>query len=303
MKLRPIVPIIAVLALSLLPGCVTMKSIYGPIDLSRAEDPSLRAPVGELALAPALEPYGVRADIWRVIVSSSDGKGHSSSNPAEYAPIGVSLGQGIIVDANFNVCVDILGYFGAADQDFSYDQRMSFGRVGNLKSFTLIERRGNASSRLQSAGFMKIKYTTTRDGGRIETKGPMFSQEIEAGDGRLALEQRIQLFTFKSAVEAKGADRVEFQPLALNGKGTFVLEGPGRVTFGDRLAVERLSDRIRLTANRFMQAQGVVDFIPAKEGFFIVDEKRGLVTEVRREDGDYRFYVNGKLAADYKRVK
>jgi hypothetical protein len=285
----------------ILAGCATsVGAMFGPIDLSRVQDPALRGPVGELKLEPVLDIYGVRLDIWR---SVTKGQG-SSSSAADYTPIGVGFGNGIILDTELNVGVDLLAYFGVSDEKFAYDQYVSFGKIGKLKSFVHMERDGDRSVRIENRGIMKLNLKTLVEGDRSTTEGPGSKQVTERSEGGKALtqERRIGIVTMRCRIAQTGPDSLDFQASAGGRKLSFVRESPTKIVGMKWITVEKLADRIRLTSKLTGFAMETIDMIPSTEGFFLLNEKSGIVTEVRREGKDFRIYVNGKLAGEYRRL-
>jgi hypothetical protein len=225
-----VIPVLiaAVVTAVVISGCTSM-------DKELLQDPKNFEELEPLTLEAGIEPYDLRIDVKRQTrEEKAAGLTESRSMTVElpYTPIGFNIGNGIFVDTNFNICLNVLELYGIDElEDFSISRTFANAMVKPQH----FEKEGDRFTLTAgSAGNKKLEATFQDDAIEI-IRSPGSNYEIVEEDGELAI---IPLGVIK-AIEThtisgeEGEYRVK-KPL----KKIYVTTTKEGVSFGDYFTVD-----------------------------------------------------------------
>jgi hypothetical protein len=171
---------VAVTGLFFLGGCTSM-------DKELLQDPKNFEELEPLKLEAGIEPYDLRIDVKRQTrEEKTAGLTESRSMTMElpYTPIGFNIGNGIFVDTNFNICLDVLELYGIDElEDFSISRTYANTMV---KPQRFVKEGDRFILTAGSAGNKKLEAKFQDDAIEI-IRSPGSNYEIVEEDGELAI--------------------------------------------------------------------------------------------------------------------
>ena len=142
------IPLIALIA-----SCSTLDKTY-------LSDPAVRQPMSALTFNIGYDLFMIRADVRRATHQELQYNSQNVTRPVEvpndYSPLVVDLGNGLILDGNGNLCIDIVRLYG----------------LDKMDNFTLIE---------QGTGFVAQKTIVEKRGDRYRVQGRLGGPATEEG--------------------------------------------------------------------------------------------------------------------------
>jgi hypothetical protein len=281
----------AVLVL-LIAGCASM-------DASRLQDASIRRPPNQLSLAPGYDVYLIREDLVRGTHSESrtyhqNGKTVTRTETVEneYSELLIDFGNGIVMDYNNNLCVDLMRFYG------------------------LTEKRSFAIAKKPIGFSMKSDISYVRQDAKFESSLGAGRDVTFSADGIEINEHA--LFSPKRYIEAKGNEiflRGKFlgfkvnQSVKLENPSTLKLIGFWKdvdVTkeFANQIAIEkyfkinRQDDRVVVVYSGIFGLSTMRTFVRTDDGFIFFDEHNYRV-EVEKKGNVITVSRNGKPKVQY----
>jgi hypothetical protein len=262
------------------------------MDASRLRDSSIRRPPKPLTLLPAHEIYLIREDLVRAThtetrTSYVNGKMtvQTVQVPNEYSELVIDFGNGIIMDCNNNLCVDLLRY-----HDLQLVDR--FHVTGIPKGFSFAS---EDSYDLKDG--VRRHATMNTDPMVIESGMLKFKRFVETNETGIILRGK-----FLGADVIKSARLVS--PGAIEVKGfwkdtTFNMESPNLITMGKYFQIRTEGDHITVTYTGIFGMTTARTFFRTDTGFIFFDESnRGV--EVLKEGNAILVMRSGKLRAEYR---
>jgi len=259
-------------ALAVLVSCATL-------DKKTLTDPSLRKPFGPTTVQVGFDTFMFRLDIQRgtheeyQINSQNQFRPVLVDNP--YSPLVIDLGNGLIYDANGNLSIDILRYYGFL----------------GMKNVTIISRPTGLGGPVVKLEKMDNRYRLERSGvgvetGTYETTGTADDKKYNVikitPKGVVDTLGNILGITTYAMINTKGENEVAIP--ALLGETVYRLTDGNRVDFDNNLSVINQGDSIQMGNQRMIQTE--------KSLFVYYSNYRGF--ELRREGSEIQYLVNGK---------
>ncbi len=264
-------------ALGILASCSTL-------DKQTLTDPSLRKPFAPTTVKVGFDTFMFRLDIQRgkheeyQINSQNQFRPVLVDNP--YSPLVIDLGNGLIYDANGNLGIDILRYYGFLD----------------MKNVTIVSRSTGFGGPTEKWEKMDNRYRIERSGVGTETGTYEASETADdkkhnvikiSPKGVVDTIGNILGITTYAMINTKGENEVAIPGLI--GETVYRLNDGNRVDFDNNLSVINRGDTIQAGNLRMIQTQ--------KSVFVYYSNYRGF--ELRRDGAEIRYLINGKLNRTY----
>ena len=280
------------LAVLVLIGCTTL-------DPERLTDISIRQPIGPLALKPTYEIYLIREDLVRATHSESrssytNGKlsTYSVQVPNAYHELAIDLGNGIFMDYNNNLFVDLLCYY-----RLDVSMRMHILRTPKGFSFE------NTATYDYEDGVYRtengIIWTEIKQGNQIDLEwGPFKTKKrIEITENGIVFASRVL-----GADVVKSATLVSATELEVKGFWkdlSFTLVSPDQIQMGRYFEMNRYPDHISIIYKGIFGMTTERTFVKTEAGFlFFTPENFGV--EVMKNGNIISVYRNGKMKVEYQ---
>lgn len=263
------------------------------VDLSSLSDPSLRSPLPPLKLDVGFDVFMARVDLRRGVHDEIELRDNMTERIVqkenEYHPLVVDLGDGIILDYNGNLCLDLFRLYGLADAP-SFKVSSKGTRFG---SAAVVYEKGDGKYRIEKrqAGTKVERGTITATSATAYDR----SHDILVDKDGVTTNTR-NFLGMRSSASIKKYSDTEVAIPALVGESFFVLD-EGFIELDKKLTVAHKGDRIEFDAQG---VNGVYSFTMVRVGdsVFVYDRKsRGF--ELRREGNKVTHLVNGQVERTY----
>jgi hypothetical protein len=275
-----------------LAGCTT-------IDPARLADISIRQPTGPLELRPAYDAFMIREDLVRAThsetrTSYTNGRmsTYSVQVPNAYHLLGIELGNGILMDYNNNLFVDLIRFYGMDDASKIHITRTP-------KGFSL---EGSATYVYENGTYRSndmIIWTERRLGNQVELdwSGIKGKDRIEVSENSVVLTSKIL-----GVDVVKSATLVSATELAVRGfwrDASFTLISPDRIQMERFFEMDRYPDHISIIYKGIFGITTERTFVKTAEGFLFFTPD-GFGVEVMKKDNVISVYRNGKPRMEYE---
>jgi hypothetical protein len=281
-----------ILIAALLCGCLTM-------DATRLSDLSIRQTPRPLTLLPGYDVYMVREDLVRATHSQTQTtyvNGQASTQivqvPNAYSELVIDFGNGIIMDYNYNLCVDLLRFYDMQDmacfaitkepRGFTFEAEKYYKLEDGLfeSSFETGRRASFKENRIEiESGMLKLKRFVEEKDDEVVFWGKFLGEDIN----------KSAKLTNAETLEVKGFWRDK----------TFTMDSPDRIAMGKYFKIETDNDHITITYTGIFGLSTVRTFFRTENGFIFFDQmNRGI--EVIREGNCILVKRGGMLKAEYR---
>lgn len=271
------------MALILLSTCATLDRAF-------IDDESNRVELEDLKLEMDAEVFHFRADLIRQTTEENmttvDGTGAFATEEEEvevpYHYVGVRFGNGLFLDYNQNLSVDLIEFFGLEDEDFKIIQKMNTGDIFNPG----IEyaRVGNSFTREEK--ILLGKKSTARLGeNRIVVEEGLFKTEVEI----LLEEDKILckpggVFGFLGKAEIRKGDDDNLSIPGLWKDAEFSRIDSNTIEMDKYFTIEKSGNEILINYKGLFGLSVTYHFIRTSTGFVFYDDNYLGVIALR--DGD-----------------
>lgn len=214
------------------------------LDKELLQEPKNFEELEPLKLEPGIEPFDLRIDVKRqsrTESAASQTEARSMTVELPYSPVGFHIGNGIFVDTNFNVCLDVLELFGLdALDDFTIQQTFANAMKKPLRyakegdEFVLTVGKGGGKRIEADFGEGEIEVERT----------PGSNYEIVREDDELAIVPTGVLTGIEKHTITGGDDEYRLKkPL----KKIYITKNKGTLSFGDEFSVEMRGNAVIIT--------------------------------------------------------
>lgn len=267
------------------------------MDLSRIEDATLRKKPEIVKLDPSYEVFMLREDLVRAthaetVTTTANGRTVTSTRqvPNEYSELVIDFGNGIIMDYNENLCIDLMKLYGIDSSHGFMIERSGKGFMNGKRYFefagkqykTNYESKRNVvfsgnEIRIES-GLLKSIRTLVIDDDKIQLNGKFLGMDIK-----------------------KEARKVDDGTIAVSGfwkDDTFKMKQPGLVSLGKYFDIRKEADYINITySGIFGYTKSLKCYITHGGIIFIDKDNRGM--ELIKDGKSIQVMRNNKKVAEY----
>jgi hypothetical protein len=284
-----IVSAIAVLALA---GCTTF-------DPARLADISIRQPTGPLELRPAYDAFMIREDLVRAThsetrTSYTNGRmsTYSVQVPNAYHLLGIELGNGILMDYNNNLFVDLIRFYGL-------DDATKIDIMRTPKGFSL----ESAATYVYEDGTYRandmIIWTERRLGNQVDLDwgGLKGKDRIEVSESSVVLTSKVLGVDVVRSATLVSATELEVKGFWKD--ASFTLISPDQIQMERFFEMDRYPDHINIIYTGIFGMTTERTFVKTEEGFLFFTPE-GFGVEVMKKGNIISVYRNGKLRLEYE---
>ncbi|MEQ9366823.1 MAG: hypothetical protein RIF32_21465, partial [Leptospirales bacterium] len=244
-------------------------------DLPPAEQ---RVELEALRVEPAYDVYALRVDLFRrtsrVVVQNADGSMGTREQPLPYHYVGASLGNGLFLDANMNLSLDIVRLAGL---EASRGFRIETTTGGVMARSTTIARSGDEAV-VSRAGFFAGDSKATFHPGGVSLQGGWLSgrQEITVADHEIVYDPFGVFGNWSQTRVRRVENGVEIPGLW---SGSRVLLLNDEVRFGGNLSIQYEGRQLRLVFSGLFGDRGKTLTRSRNRLAFFDDNLRGFTVD------------------------
>ena len=262
------------------------------VDKTLIEDSSLRVSPKPLILKTKPEVYLLRADLVRNTQTVDDDHENFQKEDMNYHFVGVSFGNGLFLDYNQNLSVDLIEFFDLDDKSFSITEKKA-GIVGNQTKYV----RDGESFTLTRNSLAPWKMRTSIKENEINIALGVFRTGID-----ITWEKNELIFKALGVVNVpdstilvqKDEDHVFIGNWFT--KDEFVRSSDSNITLGKYLTIERMTDEIVFDYKGFCGIRQKFIYIILENGFIFYDSQfRGI--EVTKNGNKIISRKNGQVVS------
>jgi hypothetical protein len=275
----------------LLVGCATMNT-------ARLHDPTMRQILEPIKLQPSYESSFIREDLVRAThtvttTSYVNGMMRTSSHeePNDYSELVIDFGNGILMDYNNNLCIDLLRFYGLT-------KLSSYRIIRTPKGFSFesINNYDLKDGIYSSNVGMYRKVIQNDNGAQIESGLLHFKRIISVADRSVELSENILGIDVKKS--ATLTDDMTLQVKGFWKDSTFKIESPDQLVMEGYFKIMHEGDHLNIVYTGIFGITTERTFFRTENGFIFYDNQdRGV--EVLRDGNTIRIERNGQIAAVY----
>ncbi len=265
----------------------------GTLDKEKINNPDIRVQPDNLNLKMDYDAYKLRVDLVRMEKPKEEIEEDTSSEDKLmlYHNIGVRFGNGIFLDYNGNLGVDLIEFYNI-DEDYF---RLVKNKAGGFKDY-IFTRNGEDFSMVRT-GLFNVSETVLfmEDEKRIRVSSAAFGtgMDIIWTDKKILASVRGFNAKLKSAGVFKISDLV-YQMSDDWNKYSFVKTDNKTITYGDKLTITREDDQIVFRYSGLFGSRKTYWFFRTENGFYFYDKDfQGVRAE--KKDDVISVYENERL--------
>lgn len=275
-------------------GCYTL-------DKSLTDNPSLRVPSAPFNMQMAAEVAEFRIDLVRQthMETESDASGtgtHTSTENIPYHPLGVYLGEGVFVDVNNNLSINVLALL---EEQLPNKCAITEQERNWVRSRRILEMNGDSWT-LSTPGFFSKQITDIHLSDTLIWIGRSFMTAKQSVSlHNKALEYRYHgLLGRLSRTSIEVTDNGYVSP-RIGRDLIFEQVGVDTIEMGSRLKVIRYNDRWEFIYGGFLGLTETYTFLKIDNGYVFFDQHaRGKLITI--DDDGVKVEENGKLKRIYR---
>lgn len=268
------------------------------IDSSRLEDLSIRQSPAPLLLKPAFDLYMIREDLvrathteQRTTVNNGIMTTTSVQVPNSYHDLCIDFGNGIMLDFNDNLFVDLLRFY-------NLDQLKKFSIQKKVSGFTLS---GNNTFEYDGYKYKSLSgviWNANREGNRIDLEWGLLKKK----ESIIYNEDQIVITTkFLGSDVVKSAKLISPTLLKVDGfwkDNDFVMESSNKIIMGNYFQIIHNTDHISILYTGIFGMTTEWTFLRTQNGFIFFN-KENYGVEVVKTENVISIFWNGKKSVEY----
>jgi hypothetical protein len=274
--------------------CITFIAIIlsgcGSLDKVKLNDPSIRKKVDPSTLGIGYDIYMLRVDLIRATHSESrttcNPKGCTTSTtqvPNSYHYILVDFGNGIILDYNGNLCLDLARYY-------NFDNIRNFSIIGKNEGLFAVETtfdKIDTNYKMETHAFLGAKSEFDLSGNPIKIKDgnsiTLGKDSVSFGPGFLGLG--------KVTISRPDPKTVIIPQFWQDAKFTQISDN--LITLNDQMKINNAVDHIEFTYSGFFGMKTTYSFVKTATGFYFYNTENYNGTEMERNGNKITVNING----------